>query len=958
MEPRWIVHRARASRLVVLAGLFLTPTLAEICLAQLPATHLDGVYPAGGRPGETIDVTLAGTNLDDVQQLWFSHPGFTAERKMAEPGPFDRGPQPVPDQFVLRIAADVPPGQYDVRALGLYGLSNPRVFEVGTLPEVAEKEPNSAGEEAQEISVPGVVNGQVNGAADVDYFRFVAQAGERMIVRCAARALDSPLDAVVRVVDGEGRVLAESRDGQAFDPLADFTVPASGTFQVMVFDALYGGSPGHIYRLSVGRLPQVDFVLPPAVLPGTTASLTVFGRNLPGGEPSGLSVEGRMLEKKSIQVAMPADLGGQLPLLVRVESHQAALDGIPLPLDGGALPVNSRLVYAATAPVALEREGNNEPASAQPLTLPGEVAGQFYPARDVDWFTFEARQGEPLILDLYANRLGMPCDAMLHIERVTRSEEGKEQITSVADVGASDQRDGGHEFDARSGDPFYSFIAPADGTYRVLVRETYSALHSDPRLVYRLAVRRPRPDFRLVAVPFNSHEALLLRQGSRDAIRVLAFRQDDFRGEIRVSLTGLPAGVTATEAVIGPASNAATITVTAAEDAAPAEATLQISGRANVEGQEVTRIARTGAADVGGGLPQPGQQMPSVRARLTRGLVLSISKEEKAPAMLAIGDEKVWETARGGILKVPYSVVRRDNFNGSITGVVLDLPPTFNPPQVGIGNAASGEFQLNLPGDMPTGTYSFVVHGFVQGYQYSRNPAAAKAAAERKAELEQVVAEVNEKVKQATEGRNAAQQAVEQAQAVLQQAMAAAVEADIAAAREKVTAAEAAKTAAENALREVMDLAGRAQQARQAAEQRAQQLENQARPQNVNYWTPSTPLTVRIGESPVTTDGIPPRAVVRPSASLEIPLRVTRLYGFDGPVNYNWQVPGGVGGVQFGNVQIPQGQTEGKLMVTAAQDANPGSYAIRLQTQLNFNGQNVTVDTPLELVVEAAPTQN
>ena len=60
---------------------------------------------------------------------------------MAEATPFHRFRRSVPGRFTLNIADDVPPGVYDLRVVGRYGVSNPRAFVVGDRPEVTEQSP-------------------------------------------------------------------------------------------------------------------------------------------------------------------------------------------------------------------------------------------------------------------------------------------------------------------------------------------------------------------------------------------------------------------------------------------------------------------------------------------------------------------------------------------------------------------------------------------------------------------------------------------------------------------------------------------------------------------------------------------------------------------------------------------------------------------------------------------------
>ena len=64
--------------------------------------------------------------------------------------------------------------------------------------------------------------------ADVDYFRFNAQAGQRLILDCAAYRINSRLDAVLTLYNSAGEELERSHDYVRRDPLIDFTVPADG----------------------------------------------------------------------------------------------------------------------------------------------------------------------------------------------------------------------------------------------------------------------------------------------------------------------------------------------------------------------------------------------------------------------------------------------------------------------------------------------------------------------------------------------------------------------------------------------------------------------------------------------------------------------------------------------------------------------------------------------------------
>ncbi len=401
-------------------------------LAQLPGARLGSVFPSGAQAGQTVEVTIAGDDLDDVDRLVFSHAGITATRKMAEPGPFDNGQsQPVENQFVVTVKGDVPPGQHEVRCQGKYGLSNPRTFVVDSLAEVNETEPNHETENATEITVPGVVNGQLNGGADVDQFRFKASAGQRLLIDGQARRIDSRSDVVLTLSAADGRILAENRQGFAGDPLIDITFPAAGEYFLKVRDSLYQGGTDFVYRIVLSSRPHIDFVFPPAGAAGSNDEYTVYGRNLPGGQNSPVQIDGQSLQQITVRIPIPGDIADKLTYSSRLDPHQAGLDGIEYRVNSPAGASNPVLITVAGAAIVREQADNDSPATAQKLTLPCEVAGQFYPKRDMDWFTFDAKANEVFAIEVHSHRLGLPTDPGLLVQRVTKNDAGEEQVSQI-----------------------------------------------------------------------------------------------------------------------------------------------------------------------------------------------------------------------------------------------------------------------------------------------------------------------------------------------------------------------------------------------------------------------------------------------------------------------------------------------------------------------------------------------
>lgn len=1016
---------------------FLLFLAACFCLhpvqAQLPTVRLDGVFPAGAAPGVTVELTITGNDLDDVDRLVFSHDGISMTRKMAEVTPFDEGPQPIENVFFVTVAPGVPPGNYDVRCQGKYGLSNRRTFVVSATAEFVETEPNGGNDvpawiekdgvrenAAQEITLPVTINGQSSGGPDVDWYRFVGKAGQRILLDGQCRRIDSRMDLAATIFTESGVIVGESRTGQANDSITEVTLPADGLYFIKVHDALFAQGAGYAYRLTIGAIPYLDFVFPPASLPGSNEEFTIYGRNLPGSQPSPYQLDGRPLEQLTVQIPMPGDVVGRLTYSSLIGPHQAGMDGIEYRIAANGIQSNAVLITPATAPIVREAADNNNPNAPQLLTLPCEVAGSFYPQRDVDWYSFEAQKDDVWSFDVYAQRLGRAIDPAILIQRISTNDKGEPTFTDVIfldDVPELNinNRSGRHEFDERTADPSYLFRAPADGMYRVLLKDSVSTVRSDPRLIYRLAIRKPQPDFHVVAIPGGSTESLMLRKGGRDVVRVTAYRQDGFTGEILVSVTGLPEGVTTQEITIGPGNNHGTL-VLSATDAAPMGAgTLQIVAKAMVNGAELVRPARYGAALVPFQFNQPNANVPSVPSRLVERLQICVSEKEAAPQVLTIGDGKPLETSRGGVLKIPYTVKRVEGSAGTLIGFPNDFPPNTNAQQVNIGANEKGEFELRFQANTVPGTYSFYLAGFNQGLQYKRNPELAEKAKLRQERIakilmdaqlqaqkaqqdsQQKVTEFNQANTALTQANTAQQQAdqkaittaaalmqaeavfkqkteqlaadaanetlkqqLSQAQVAFDAAKKAADEATVSAteaatkqveATAKQKAAEEARVKAQADLQAAQQLLQRATQEKQRADQFANQKQNEANVRAFNVLVPSNTLTMKVVEFPAKVEAMPETLTVNQGENCAVVIKVSRQYEFTGAISVQSQLPGGVGGISIPAANVPENQSEITYEITAQPNATAGEHLLNVRLQMNFNGHNLVLERPLKLTV-------
>lgn len=625
----------------VLVGCALAADAQQPPPPGLPLPRVHHAFPAGAKAGTTAEVTVTGFDLDEPTGLLFSHPGITAEylppkdeppdpkKKDAPPKKKGRAPAD-PQPFKVAVKPDVPPGTYDVRLVGKWGVSNPRAFVVGDRPEVSEKEPNNDVPEAQRVEVGTTVNGVIANSTDVDYTLFPAKKGQRVVLACLASSVDSLARPVVEVFEPSGRKLAVNSGYRDADAVADFVAPADGDYQCRVSGVAYQyGGPEHFYRLTVGTGPWVDGVFPPAVEPGKPTPVTLFGRNLPGGQPSPFALDGRPLEQLVVTVTPPAE-AGKLAVRDRVDPTAALQDGFEYRLTGPGGVSNPVTVYLAREkPVLKAGTGGAKPDAAQAVAAPCEVQGMLHRRGGRDWYKFDGKKGEPVVVELLAERIGGAADFVVAVHN------GAAPFAPV-----SGEQDDDPEtlhptnFYTKSADPApYRFVPPADGPYLVSVGCRESSFLLGPPTAYRLRVGPPKPDFRAVVAPRGNgyQTGSAGHPAGAEAFEVYVHRADGFTGPVTLTASGLPAGVTAKPVAVGPSAKWGTLVLSIAPDAAPSTGAFTVTATAKVGGKDVTREARPGVVVWG---TQPGQNVP-VAARLTQSLVLAVRPEKAAFGLTA-----------------------------------------------------------------------------------------------------------------------------------------------------------------------------------------------------------------------------------------------------------------------------------------------------------------------------------
>ena len=611
--------------------------------AELPVLRLDSVYPPAAKAGAESEVAVAAVD-GEAKELHFSHPGIRAVLK-------EKG------KFTVSVAPEVPPGEYELCASGSLGVSNPRSFVVGAGEHVVASKAAPAPSDATEIKLGTVLLGRVAASAN-EHFRVPLKKGQRVLVQVQAQAIDSKLKPVFEAVDRGGRRL----QGATRDGLIDHTAAADGELLLRLHDLTYAGGADYAYRLSASEAPFIDFASSVALQGGGRRKVTLYGRLLPQGKASQMKgSDGRVLEELEVEVDVPVQAArGRDALRV---AGACEVDSFKYRLASPAGLSNAVVFAIAPQAPVLEQEPNAAPGAATKFAAPAVLGGRFYPGGDVDFWSFEGKKGEVWRFEVLSHRLGMPCNPFLLVQK-----DGKDLV----EAWGADADAGGKLMPMPVNDPSARAELKEDGLYTVQVRDLSGTQVALPSSAYALFVRKESPDFRLAAavqqppeVPVtqvSTPRAAQLRAGGTLAVRVVAFRRDGFAGDIELSASGLPPGVSCVPTRILAGKNEGYLLLSAEEKPEPFVGEVRIFGKAHIGGAVLERDASA----VTTRWLVPDSNVSPVESYLAQRFVLGVTPAELAPVQITPGENAPAEVKAGGKLEVPLKVVRRGEFKDAL----------------------------------------------------------------------------------------------------------------------------------------------------------------------------------------------------------------------------------------------------------------------------------------------------
>lgn len=241
-------------------------------------------------------------------------------------------------------------------------------------------------------------------------------------------------------------------------------------------------------RPCLAQNPSITDTIPSAVAPGRTTRLTFLGDRLQGATGLWTSFG----EQATFIAPDPTNPAG--PVMFDVVVPKSVPVGIAaLRLAGTNGISDLHLFMIDDLPVVAEGATNRAPGSAQRVSPPVAVEGHCEELA-YDYFRFKARKGQPLTIEVVANRLGSPLDPVLRVLDAA----GNELAYCDDDPAAGS--------DAR-----LRFIAPATGEYLVELRDV--GYQGGRKYRYRLRLG----DFPLAGSTYPAG----LRRGERARVQFL-----------------------------------------------------------------------------------------------------------------------------------------------------------------------------------------------------------------------------------------------------------------------------------------------------------------------------------------------------------------------------------------------------------------------------------------------------
>jgi len=556
------------------------------------------IDPRGVQRGATIKIKLSGTNLIGLTELKLSNPKLT--------GNLLAGATTNEAWVELTVSNSLARGPYELSVRNTNAESSKLKFFVDDLPQVFLTMTNRSTPQ----KVPASFWGTLERAGQNDEIAFQAKKGESLVLDLAAKSIGSKANVLLTVFDQNGRLIGADTGFDGGDPLLGFTAQSTGLYHARVTEKTEAGSKEHFYRLSVGSFALVTACFPISVPTNHESEVRLIGFNLPAQASVRVKAGGAgemelPLDKEKFRMRRSLKvLVDPLPQFTETEPNDTPGQAMPISVPAA---VNGRIWRSpgASADVdmyafeALEgkvlvietdaaRRGSPVDTKIEVLDAEGSpverlllqaVRDSHLTFKPIDSVTDDLRveNWQEMDLNEYMYLKGEVCK----IFRMPQGPDSGFQLYNIGgkrhnyfdssalshaldeDVYIVEPRPPGSKLPSNGlpAFPLYYandddgerklgvdsrllFTAPKSGKYVVQVSDSRG--YGGERFAYRLVVREAKPDFTATLTGVNP----TINAGSGREFSVSADRKDSFEGEIKVDISGLPPGFTASTPLV------------------------------------------------------------------------------------------------------------------------------------------------------------------------------------------------------------------------------------------------------------------------------------------------------------------------------------------------------------------------------------------------------------------------
>ncbi len=533
-------------------------SLLLVSIACGAEPSMESLTPRVLQRGVTSEVKFVGAGLAECRELQFYSPGIRCSKL-----------QVIDDYSLiatLEVDANCRITAHPFRLRSDDGFSELRTLHVSRFPVVLEPARKSANEvvtalsetadsnPAKAVTIVGVLQD-----GDYDRYSVALKKGQRLTAEVEAIRLGGELlDTVLTVTDPSGQVVAINDDGSLLhqDPHLSLIADQEGAYTVEVRESNYGGSATSQYALHLGSFPPVSVAYPAGGQAGQTIAVKLLtAKQLIAADKNDDTTQVQRVvlpvDASEFQLFATDDFGtSATPIPFRVSAYPNVLEHEP----------NDKLREDLGSSDAVGSVPNATVAFNGILQQPG----------DVDYFPFQAVEGESLRIETFAYRIGSPVDSLLYLFDAT----GRLLV----------QND-----DNGSHDSCIEWTAPTTGVYWIAIQDKLKRGWADG--VYRIELEQtkpaltaflPRPDRKS-----QRKQTISVPQGNRVLAKVGLLREGVHGTPTQLRFADLPAGVQASPVYVSPNDFWALVIVEANADAALGGSLSQVIPSVELPGQAV-----------------------------------------------------------------------------------------------------------------------------------------------------------------------------------------------------------------------------------------------------------------------------------------------------------------------------------------------------------------------------------